>query len=92
MFLKKLRYTQLKLASGAQFLNIESSVYFLFDKTVDSDVYMKIIQDFISFLEQDEQYAWFHQDGVTVHMTEKMMVDLVKFFVDRITSKRRCPA
>ncbi len=73
-FSKKLRYIQLKLASGAQFLNIKSLVHFFFYKTTDSDVYTKIIQDyFIVLLEEDEWYAWFQQYGATAHMVEKMM-------------------
>ncbi len=60
----KLCYIKLKLASGVQFLNIELSVqFFFFYKTVYSAVHMKIIQDFIALLEEDEWYAWYQQDG-----------------------------
>ncbi len=84
-FSKKLRYTQLKLVSGAQFLNIEQSVQFFY-KTMESDVYMKIIQNFITLLEKDEHYAWFQQDEATAHNAEKTMYVLAKFFKDRIIS------
>ncbi len=34
---------------------------------------MKIIQDFIALLEEDEWYAWFQQNGATTHKAEKIM-------------------
>ncbi len=61
----------------------------VFDKTMDSDVYMKIIQDFVAFLEEDERYAWFQQDGATAHTAEKTMDILAKFFKNRIITKGR---
>ncbi len=64
-------YTQSMSASGVQFLNIELSVYLFiylfFDKTMDSAVLTKIIQDFIALLVKDEWYAWFQPDRATAH-------------------------
>ncbi len=90
MFSKKLRYTQLKSVSDAQFLNIESSVQFFDKPWTDRDVYMIIIQDFIVLLKEDERYAWFQQDGATAHIEEKTMDVLTKFFEDRTIYKGRC--
>ncbi len=50
---------------------------------------MKIIQNFIALLEEDEWYARFQQDGATAHMAEKTMNVIAKFFEDRIISKGR---
>ncbi len=63
-----------------------------FDKSVDSDVYTGIIQNFFALLEEDERYAWFQQDGATAHMAEKTMDGLTEFFEDRIISKVTWPA
>ncbi len=51
-----------------------------FVKSVDSDVYTGIIQNFIALLEEDERYAWFQQDGATAHTAKKTMDVLTKFF------------
>ncbi len=62
-----------------------------FDKTMDSDVCMKIVY-FIALLKEDEWYAWFQQDGATAHIAEKMMDILANFFKDRIISEGRWSA
>ncbi len=56
---------------------------------MNNDAYMKLVQDFIALCEEDERYAWFHQEGATAHMVEIMMDVLTKFFEDRIISKGR---
>ncbi len=66
-----------------QFVSIEFSVQFFLYKTMDSDVYMKISQDFITLLEEVER------ESLTAHMAEKMMDVSAKFFEDRIISKGR---
>ncbi len=57
------------MASGAQILNIEP--IFFFYKTVDSDFYLKIIQDFIALLKEAEWYVWFQQDGAAAHTHDR---------------------
>ncbi len=56
---------------------------------MDSDVYMKIVKDFIAPLGYDKQYAWVQRDEATAHTAEKTMDVLVKFFEDRIISEGR---
>ncbi len=59
---------------------------------MDSDVYTKIIQDFIALLEKGKQYAWFQQDGSTAHTSEEPMNVLASFFEDKSISKSRWSA
>ncbi len=61
-------------------------------ETVDIDIYTRIIQDIIAFLEEDEWYAWFQQDEAAAHMAEKTMDVLAEFFKDWITFKGGWPA
>ncbi len=63
-----------------------------FDKSVDSDVYTGIIQNFIALLEEDKPYNWFQQYGATAHMAKKTTDVLTEFFEDRIISKGTWPA
>lgn len=63
-----------------------------FEKSVDSDTYTNIIQDFIALLEEDERYAWFQQDGAPAHTAGKTMKVLAEFFEDRVISKGKWPA
>ncbi len=50
---------------------------------------MKTIEDFVAFLEKDEWYPWFQQDGATARTEKKKTDILAKFFEDRIISKGR---
>ncbi len=72
-----------------QFLNNNVIGPIFFDKTMDCDVYMKIIQDFIALLEKDEWYAWFQQIPSHCSLGRKKMVLSAQFFEDRIISTGR---
>ncbi len=63
-----------------------------FDKSLDSDAYTGIIQNFIALLEENERYAWFQQDGATAHTAKKTTDVLTEFFDDWIISKGMWPA
>lgn len=62
-----------------------------FEGIINSEVYARIIQDFVALLEPDERYCWFQQDGARCHTSNETMAYLKTFFDDRLISKGLWP-
>lgn len=62
-----------------------------FTQTVNSEVYLEIIDSFIALLNDHERYCWLQQDGAKAHTARATMSVLRTFFDDRLISVGRWP-